>query len=44
VSERGQVRDVPAAYEPPRVERVITPYELEREFLYAGPVDGTTDA
>jgi hypothetical protein len=23
-------------YEPPRVERVLTPAELEREILYAG--------
>jgi hypothetical protein len=26
----------PAAYEPPRVERVLTPVELEQEILYAG--------
>jgi hypothetical protein len=25
-------------YEPPRVERVLTPAELEREVLYAGLV------
>jgi hypothetical protein len=24
------------SYEPPRVERVLTPAELEREVLYAG--------
>jgi|KBSSwiStaDraftv2_1062776.scaffolds.fasta_scaffold1294848_4 hypothetical protein len=24
-------------YEPPRVERVLTPAELQREILYAGP-------
>ena len=24
------------AYQPPRVERVLTPAELEREILYAG--------
>ena len=24
------------AYDPPRVERVLTPAELEREVLYAG--------
>jgi hypothetical protein len=29
---RGPVPD----YEPPRVERVLTPAELEREILYAG--------
>jgi hypothetical protein len=26
----------PVAYEPPRVERVLTPAELEEEILYAG--------
>jgi hypothetical protein len=25
-----------ADYEPPRIERVLTPAELEREVLYAG--------
>jgi hypothetical protein len=25
-----------AGYEPPRVEKVLTPAELEREVLYAG--------
>lgn len=29
-------RELAAAYEPPRVERVLTPTELEREVLYAG--------
>ena len=24
-------------YKPPRVERVLTPAELQREILYAGP-------
>jgi hypothetical protein len=35
----------PAAYEPPGVERVLTPAELEREILYAGSPqsqDGTS--
>jgi hypothetical protein len=32
---------VPCGYEPPRVERVLTPAELEREVLYAG--DTTAD-
>jgi hypothetical protein len=27
-------------YEPPRVERVLTPAELEREVLYAGDTTG----
>jgi hypothetical protein len=26
-----------AEYEPPRVEQVLTPAELQREILYAGP-------
>ena len=28
----------PVEYEPPRVERVLSPAELEREILYAGDV------
>jgi hypothetical protein len=28
--------DVPPDYEPPRVERVLTPAALGREILYAG--------
>jgi len=30
----------PAVYEPPRVERVLTPAELEHEILYAGVPTG----
>jgi hypothetical protein len=30
----------PSGYEPPRVERVLTPAELEREILYAGTPSG----
>lgn len=26
-------------YEPPRIERVLTPEDLEREILYAGDSD-----
>ena len=26
------------AYDPPRIERVLTPAELERDILYAGDV------
>jgi hypothetical protein len=33
----------PAGYEPPRVESVLSPAELEREILYAGG-DFTGDA
>lgn len=41
----GAERRVGIAYEAPRVERVLTPAELEDEILYAGfdgtpPVDG----
>jgi hypothetical protein len=32
-----------AGYEPPRVERVLTPGELEREILYAGEPGPTQD-
>jgi hypothetical protein len=34
----------PVAYEPPRVERVPTPGELEREILYAGAPASAQDA
>jgi len=27
----------PVRYEPPRIELVLTPEELEREVMYAGP-------
>jgi hypothetical protein len=30
----------PVLYEPPRVERILTPAELEREVLYAGDTTG----
>jgi hypothetical protein len=39
------LRDSPEGYEPPRVERELTPAELENEVLYAGPAstqDGTS--
>jgi hypothetical protein len=36
MSDRDQTVLDPATYEPPRVERVLTPAELEREVLYAG--------
>jgi hypothetical protein len=41
----GRDREVgdSTAYEPPRVERVLTPAELEREILYAGGTDASTD-
>jgi hypothetical protein len=31
----------PAEYEGPRIEKVLSPVELDREVLYAGPTDGT---
>jgi hypothetical protein len=36
-SASGLARAPRLDYEPPRVERVLTPAELEREVLYAGP-------
>ena len=36
MSDREEARRSPVQYEPPRVERVLTPAELEREILYAG--------
>jgi hypothetical protein len=30
---------VAPAYEPPRIEQVLTPDDLEREVLYAGATD-----
>ena len=32
----GSTWDGPAGYEPPRVERALTPAELEREIVYGG--------
>jgi hypothetical protein len=43
MSVRDEARQDPGAYEPPRVERVLTPAELEQEIVYAGQdtsVDG----
>jgi hypothetical protein len=34
-------RRIEAGYEPPRVEKVLTPAELERETLYAGAPGGS---
>jgi hypothetical protein len=39
-ADRREVGDgvpSPTEYEAPQVERVLTPAELEREILYAGP-------
>ena len=37
IASSGPRRERPALdYEPPRIERVLTPAELEREILYAG--------
>jgi hypothetical protein len=32
----GHDRPAPGDYQPPRVERLLTPADLEREILYAG--------
>jgi len=34
--DHGQSTPAPVGYEAPRVERVLTPAELEQEILYAG--------
>ena len=34
---------IPPLYEPPRIERVLTPEGLEREILYAGQDDISAD-
>ena len=36
-------REPVTAYEPPRVERVLSPAELEREVLYAGAAAPSAD-
>ena len=40
MSSRDDLPRDPASYEPPRVERVLTPAELEHEILYAGVPTG----
>jgi len=43
MSDRDEALQDHVAYEPPRVERVLTPAELEQEIVYAGQdasVDG----
>ena len=40
MSDREEARRNPVQYEPPRVERVLTPAELEDEILYAGAPSG----
>jgi hypothetical protein len=37
ISDQNQSLQDPADYAPPRVERVLTLADLEREILYAGP-------
>jgi hypothetical protein len=41
MSDRDESLPEPEGYEPPRVEQVLMPAELEREILYAGVIDGT---
>jgi hypothetical protein len=36
MADHEQSTPAPVSYEPPRVERVLTPGELEHEILYAG--------
>ena len=36
MADRGQSTQVAPSYESPRVERVLTPAELEQEIVYAG--------
>ena len=38
----AETPDTPRPYEPPRIEHILTPEDLEREFLYAGPTDAGT--
>ena len=35
----AETPDTPRPYEPPRIEQVLTPDDLEREVLYAGVTD-----
>jgi hypothetical protein len=39
----GESLRVVEGYEPPRVERVLAPADLEREILYAGQDEPTGD-
>ena len=32
----AETREIARSYEPPRIERVVTPEDLESEVLYAG--------
>jgi hypothetical protein len=41
-TDRDRTTEAPAGYEPPRVEQVLNPGDLERENLYAG-VDTSVD-
>ena len=36
-----ETRPAAPPYEPPRIERVLSPEDLEREVLYAGPPAST---
>ena len=42
MADRDRATQDAPAYQPPRVERVLTPAELQREILYAG-TDISTD-
>lgn len=43
MADHGQSTRAPVGYEAPRVERVLTPAELEHEILYAGAPVSTED-
>jgi hypothetical protein len=35
--EPGSNPPDPSTYEPPRIERILTPEDMEREVMFAGP-------
>lgn len=35
----AETPEAPRPYEPPRIEQVLTPEDLEREVVYAGSTD-----
>ena len=43
MSRRDEAVRDPAEYERPRVERVLTPADLQHEILYAGPASSSED-
>jgi hypothetical protein len=43
MSDQDRTAPDPPCYEAPRVERVLTPAELQREILYAGQDEVTAE-